>query len=84
MNVSISITCDNGVEVRYTEHDEPGCYIGNDAPYFLQGQPNVFIGKTFTAARKAAIEQLSDIMCSAEDAIDSVEFLRVKHIQAAR
>lgn len=77
MNVEITITANDGVQVKNTE-GAVGSYIGVDAPHYLQGECNVFIGKSFTAAKGAAKEFLKELRERIEEDMDALDYLRVK------
>lgn len=80
MNVSVSITNDDGIVVRKSDDDPVGVYMGVDAPGFLAGEPNHFVGANFSDAKRDAIEHLASLAEEILDVIADLKDLRQKDV----
>lgn len=74
-NVSITITANDGVQIDKTD-EAVGAYIGVDAPHWLNGECNTFVGANFSETKAYALGYLQAI---ADEIIDNIDDLKSLH-----
>lgn len=79
MFTSIAIT-NEGIIVAKSEDDPAGAYMGVNAPGYLAGEPNHFVGENFSDAKRTAVAHLEGLAEEILATIADLKDLRMKDV----
>ena len=69
------LDANEGIVLRRSADDEPGAYCGMNAPAWLSGEPNHFVGNSIAEAKGLAMEHLADLIEEIQATFEDLEGL---------